>query len=114
MTEEKVAKTNEDLNKAFRPDREVIQVGGEAVYIAELSGEEALSLATGEGYIYRLLAHAIVDKDGKRRFGDADSDVAEIKRWGSRKLRKLIAAALRLNGLDDEPEKNSGAGPSAG
>ena len=49
MAEEKVAKTNVDLNRAFKPDREVIQVGGEAVYIAELSAEDALSLTTGDG-----------------------------------------------------------------
>jgi hypothetical protein len=113
MSEEKVKSRNEDLARAFRPDREVIQVGGEAIYIAELSAEDALSIEAGKDYIYHLLARAIVDKDGKRRFGNTPEDIAEIKRWGSRKIRPLIKATVRLNGLDEEPEKNSGGGPSA-
>lgn len=114
MTQEAKQKTNEELSKAFRPDMEIIQIGGEAVYIAELSGEEALNLSAGDDYVYRLLAHAIVDKDGNRRFGDSKEEILAIKRWGARKLRKLIRTAIRLNGLDEENEKNSEAGPSAG
>lgn len=113
MSEEKVKVANEDLARAFRPDREVVKIGSEAIHIAELSAEDALSIEAGKDYIYHLLARAIVDKDGKRRFGNTAEDIAEIKRWGSRKIRPLIKATVRLNGLDDEPTKNSEGGPTA-
>ena len=100
--------------KAFQPEREEIEIKGQKVYISELSGEDAIGLAEGKDYIYRLLAKSIVDKDGKRRFNDSPEDIAQIKRWGQSKLRRMINVAMRLNGLDDEPEKNSAAVPSAG
>jgi hypothetical protein len=100
--------------KAFQPEREEVTIKGQKVIISELSGEEAIGLAEGKDYIYRLLAKSIVDKDGKRRFSDKPEDIAIIKTWGQSKLRKMINVAMRLNGLDDEQEKNSGAGPSAG
>jgi hypothetical protein len=114
MNEEKVAKGADRLLKAFRPDREVIQVAGEAIHITELSGEQATSLPTGSDFIYRLIAATVVDKDGRRIFTDSDEDLKEIKSWGNRKQRKIIRAVLRLNGMDEETEKNSDAGPSAG
>lgn len=113
MSEEKLKSENEDLVRAFRPDREVIQIGGEAIHIAELSAEDALGIEAGKDYIYHLVARAIVDKDGKRRFGSTPADIAEIKKWGSRKIRPIIKAVVRLNGLDEEPEKNSDGGPTA-
>jgi len=99
--------------KAFQPERAELEIKGQTVYISELSGEDAIGLGEGKDYIYRLLAKSIVDKDGNRRFGDSPEDIAQIKRWGQSKLRKMISVAMRLNGLDDEPEKNSDGGPSA-
>ncbi len=99
---------------SFVPDREAVRVGGETVYIAEMTGEEAISLKPGGDYVFRLLARCIVDEQGKRLFTDADEDVARLRGWGSRKVRKLLQVAVKLNGLDDGPEKNSDAGPSAG
>lgn len=98
---------------AFQPEREEVVIKGQKIYISELSGEDAIGLAEGKDYIYRLLAKSIVDKDGKRRFSDSAEDIAQIKRWGQSKLRKMVNVAMRLNGLDDEQEKNSDGGPSA-
>ncbi len=109
-----MSKSREGFRRAFAPKREAIDVDGQTVYISELSGEQALSLKTGGDYIYQLLLYALVDADGKRLFGDAPEDLAELKAYGSRALRKLIRAAVRINGLEDDPEKNSGAAPSGG
>lgn len=113
---EEVLKAGNPFTAKFQPDREAISVAGEVVFVAELSAEEAMGLSEGDqgDYVYRLLARAIVNKDGSRIFGDSKEEVAQIKRMGQRKLRPLIRAAIRMNGLDEEPEKNSDAGPTAG
>lgn len=107
-------KQREALRRAFAPKREAVQIDGQTVYIAEISGEAALALQPGGDYIYRLLAQALVDADGNRLFGDAPEDLAEVKSYGSKALRKLIRATVRINGLEEDQEKNSGAAPSGG
>lgn len=99
---------------SFNPEREAVRVGAETIYIAEMTGEEAINLKPGGDYVFRLLARTIVDENGKRLFTDSDEDMARLRGWGSRKVRKILQVAVRLNGLDEEPEKNSDAGPSAG
>jgi membrane-bound lytic murein transglycosylase len=102
------------LSRAFRPDRECIQVAGQAIYIQEMDGKESFSMTVnqGEDFIFTMIARCLVDKDGERQLDDAD--IPSIKQWGQRKLRPIISAVLRVNGYGEDQEKNSEAGPSAG
>lgn len=79
----------------------------DGLYVQELSGEDA-DIFKGDPSHAQIAATVLVDEDGARIFTAADVEALSKKRLSN--LRKVVDAALSLNGLiGEESEKNSEA-----
>lgn len=69
------------------------------VWVRVLTGAEVDSLGTGNPSQARIAVLSICDKDGERLFND--KEVAALQAKSSRALRRVVEAALAINGLNE-------------
>ena len=108
---------HQDLVAALAPDQQELVFHGRKLVVREL--DCAASMPNAEGltaleYSLRLIVLSVDDVESAAP-AFTEEDLPALRNAGRRKMKPLIDAALRVNGLSVEANvKKSAAGPGSG